>query len=301
MSEHLAEYRRFLERTLPADYAARYQDYRDDRALRTAFQAASFDEGWLFPEWPRELGGRDLPLTEALTIRIAGAELRVPRHMNVQGAGVVGPALRNFGTPEQRERYLRPTLRGEAWWALGMSEPGAGSDLAGLRTTAVRVGEDFIVNGQKVWTTQADEARWCSLYVRTNPDAPKHRGISCLLVDMDTPGISVRPIRTAGPSVESFCEVFFDDVAVPASHLLGDLDGGWRVAVSALGHERDMIWVNNWLEMRRALAPVLADHDLAPHQLERVGRQHAHQEAGRLTGIRTAPARVDGDADAVGG
>jgi alkylation response protein AidB-like acyl-CoA dehydrogenase len=300
MTEPLDEYRAFLARTLPADYAERFRSYRDDRELRTAFQAASFDEGWVVPEWPRERGGRDLPLAQAIGIRIEGARRQVPRQMNIQAVGVVAPALVQFGTPDQLERYLRPTLRGEAWWALGMSEPGAGSDLAGLRTSAVRDDRGWVVNGQKIWTTQADEARWCTLYVRTDPDQPKHRGITCLLVDLDSPGIDIRRIRTAGPSVEDFCEVFLDDVVVPPENVLGEVDGGWRVAVSALEHERDMIWINNWLELQRALDPVL-DGELPPHRLEQLGRILADMEGIRLTGLRSVAEREAGAESPVAG
>lgn len=301
MTEILTAYREFLRAILPADYEANCRAYRDDRELRTRFQAAAFDEGWLMPEWPRDLGGRDLPLTDALTVRIESARRRVPRHMNVQGAGVVAPALRRFGTPEQQARYLRPTLRGEAWWALGMSEPDAGSDLASLRTRAVRRGGTFVVNGQKIWTTQADESRWCALYVRTDPSSPKHSGISCLIVDMDSPGVTTRPIRTAGPSIDRFCEVFFDDVEVPTDNLLGAENDGWRVAVSALEHERDMIWIHNWMEMQRALDPVTSQRDLASHVLERLGRLIADTEAIRLTGIRSVADRTKGAESKIAG
>lgn len=294
MSTALSEYRAFLGRVLPSDYDERYSEYRWDVELRTRFQAQSFDEGWVVPEWPRDLGGSELGLTDALEVRIEGATRRVPRQMNVQAAGVVAPALRNFGTPEQQEAYLRPTLRGEAWWALGMSEPGAGSDLASLRTTAVLRGETFVINGQKVWTTQADEARWCTLYVRTDTAAPKHRGISCLILPMDTPGITVRPIETAGPSIESFCEVFLDNVELPKTALLGELNEGWKVAMSALEHERDMIWINNWLEMQRALAPALCSMAKEHVQRETLGRLLADQEAIRLMGIRSVAARASG-------
>ncbi|MFT4028800.1 MAG: acyl-CoA dehydrogenase family protein [Protaetiibacter sp.] len=300
-NDHLAEYRAFLDRVLPADYDGNAREFRTDQKLRREFQAASFDEGWLVPEWPRDLGGRDLELPEALAIRIEGALRRAPRQMCIQATGVVAPAIRALGTPEQKERYLRPTLRGEAWWALGMSEPGAGSDLAGLRTTAVRRGDEFIVNGQKIWTTQADESRWCTLYVRTDPDKPRHRGITCLLVDLDTPGIDVRRIETAGDAVEAFCEVFFDNVVVPVENVLGEIDGGWIVAMSALEHERDMIWINNWLELQRALAPVVARDDLAPHQLERLGRLMGDMEGIRLTGLRSVANRALGIPDALPG
>jgi alkylation response protein AidB-like acyl-CoA dehydrogenase len=298
MSEALDAFRAFLDDALPADYAQRSDAYRGDVALRTSFQARQFDEGWLVPEWPRELGGRDLPLGDALAVRIEGARRRIPRQMNIQGTGVVAPGIRRWGTPEQQDRYLRPTLRGEAWWALGMSEPGAGSDLASLRTTAVRTDDGFVVNGQKIWTTQADGARWCTLYVRTDPSKPKHRGISCLIVDMDSPGITTRVIRTAGPSVETFCEVFFDDVVVPAENLLGELDGGWLVAVSGLENERDMIWINNWLEMRRSIDPVAAaaraGRGLPAPELERLGRLVGDMEAIRLTGLRSVAERSAG-------
>ena len=305
MSDVIEEFRRFLAEALPADYDVRSDDYRDDVALRTAFQAAQFDEGWLVPEWPRELGGRELDPGDALAVRIEGARRRIPRQMNIQATGVVAPGLRRWGTPEQQAKYLRPTLRGEAWWALGMSEPGAGSDLASLRTRAVRTDAGFVVNGQKIWTTQADGARWCTLYVRTDPSKPKHRGISCLIVDLDSPGIDIRVIRTAGPSVEAFCEVFFDDVLVPAENLLGELDGGWLVAVSGLENERDMIWINNWLEMRRSIDPVAeaarAHGGLAPHELERLGRLVADMEAIRLTGLRSVAERAAGAENAVAG
>lgn len=301
MTDPLDLYRSFLAAALPADYAENVRLYRDDVSLRTRFQAESFDQGWLMPQWSRELGGRSLSLTDALAVQIEGARRQVPRHMNIQGAGVVAPSLLRFATPAQQERYLRPTLRGDEWWALGMSEPGAGSDLASLRTTAVERDGVFVVNGQKVWTTQADGARWCALYARTDPAAPKHRGLSCFLLDMDSPGVTVRAIRTAGPSIESFCEVFLDDVEIPADHLLGELNQGWTIAVSALEHERDMIWIHNWLEMQRALTPVLSDPALPPHALEKLGRLIADTEAIRLTGMRSVGARAAGRETPVAG
>nr|WP_274636950.1 acyl-CoA dehydrogenase family protein [Microbacterium bovistercoris] len=294
MTDALAEYRSFLDRVLPADYPENEHAYRDDEDLRLRFQAASFDEGWLVPQWPREHGGRDLPLTEALTIRLEGAVRRIPRLVDIQGTGVVAPALRAFGTPEQQAKYLRPSLRGESWWALGMSEPGAGSDLAGLRTSAARRGDVFIVNGQKIWTTQADVARWCTLYVRTTPGPHKHHGITCLLVDLDAPGIDIRPIRVASASLDTFCEVFFDDVEVPVENVLGEIDDGWRVAMSALGFERDMIWINNWLEMQRALQPMVHSGRIAARDHEALGRLLADTEAIRLAGIRSVAERVAG-------
>jgi len=290
----VAEFGAFLDDFLPRDYAENYQRYRRDVALRREYQAAAFDEGWLIPEWGRDEGGRNLDGPQALAVKLLGAQRRVPRLLNIQGAGVAAPAIRAFGTPEQRERLLRPAARGDEWWALGMSEPGAGSDLASLRTTATLVDDVFIVNGQKVWTTQADEARWCTLYVRTDPEAPRHRGISCLILDLSTPGVTVRPIRTAGPAIESFCEVFLDDVRVPRESLLGPLNGGWGVAVASLEHERDMIWINTWLETNRALDPALRAPEITDAQLVKLGRSLADAEGLRLTGLRTAAQRWAG-------
>jgi hypothetical protein len=141
------------------------------------------------------------------------------------------------GTDEQRARYLRPMLRGDEIWSQGMSEPDAGSDLASLRTAARLDGDSFVVNGQKTWNSLGRHADWCQLYVRTDPDAPKHKGISCLLVDMKTPGVEVRPLRTMTGDL-TFSELFFTDVAVPRANLLGNLNEGWRVAMTTLSYER---------------------------------------------------------------
>ncbi|MET7400272.1 acyl-CoA dehydrogenase family protein [Dactylosporangium sp. NPDC005572] len=288
------EFDDFLDRVLPADYDERYQQYRRDTELRRNYQAAAFDAGWLIPEWGRDEGGRELAGPEALAVRLTGARRRVPRLLNIQGAGVAAPAVRAFGSPAQRARLLRPAARGDEIWALGMSEPGAGSDLASLRTTAVLDGGVFTVNGQKVWTTQGDEARWCTLYARTDPEARPHRGISCLVLDMRSPGVTVRPIRTAGDAIESFCEVFLDDVRIPEDALLGPLHGGWGVAMASLEHERDMIWLNTWLEANRALEPTLRAGELSEAQLVRLGRSLADTESLRLTGLRSAAQRWAG-------
>ncbi|MFF0818676.1 acyl-CoA dehydrogenase family protein [Rhodococcus sp. NPDC003318] len=292
MSEPVAEYLQFLDEVLPSDYDERYPQYRHDTSLRRDFQVAAFDEGWLIPDWEHGLGGRGLAATDALGVRLAGAARKVPRYLNIQGVGVAAPALKGFGTQDQQDRLLRPALRGDHWWALGMSEPDAGSDLASLRTTAVLRGDTFIVSGQKIWTTQADESQWCTLYVRTDRAAPSHRGISCLLLDMASPGVEVRPIPTAAPSIENFCEVFLNEVEIPASALLGPLNEGWRVAMSSLTHERDMIWINTWLESTRALEPAVHQNDFPGERLDTLGRALADTEAIRITGLRAAAARL---------
>ena len=295
-----AQYVTWLTDLLPDDYYDRYADYRWDLGLRRAHQAAAFEAGWLQPAWPADHGGRGLGPLEALTVRLESAVRAAPKLPNIQGVGVVAPGLREFGTPEQVERLLVPVLRGDEWWALGMSEPGAGSDFAALRTRAVRDGDRYVVNGQKIWTTQAHESRWATLYVRTDPDAPKHRGISCLILDMESPGVTVRPIRMATITDETFCEVFLDDVDVPVSSVLGDENAGWQVAMSSLDHERDMIWIMNWVEISRGVRAVTdsvgdtgagaLDDDL----LVDLGRRIADAEALRLTGYRSLTGSLRG-------
>jgi alkylation response protein AidB-like acyl-CoA dehydrogenase len=218
-----------------------------------------FDDGWLVPGWPPERGGRNAGPVETLVYLEELIKAGVPRTTNPQGLGIVVPSLLDFGTPEQIERYALPVLRGERTACLGMSEPGAGSDLASLSTRAERSGNEFIVNGQKVWTSGANYADFCFLFGRTDPTAPKHKGISILLVEMSMPGITVRPLpEIVDPGFPDLNEVFFTDVAVPAENLVGTLNNGWAMANGSLAHERGMVWLNNVMyfedEMTKALA-----------------------------------------------
>jgi alkylation response protein AidB-like acyl-CoA dehydrogenase len=192
--------------------------------------------GLLAPHWPKEWGG-GFSVPEQVVIAEELARGDVPRNaLHHVAIFNVAPALLHGATAEQRDRFLPGIWDGEVW-CQGFSEPDAGSDLASLQTRAVREGDRYVVNGQKVWTSWAREADWCMLLVRTDPDAPKHKGISCLVVDMRSPGIEVRPIRQAwGPA--DFNEVFLDDVAVPAENMIGPEDGGWRVAQGTLAAER---------------------------------------------------------------
>jgi alkylation response protein AidB-like acyl-CoA dehydrogenase len=281
----VAEFSAWLSEFLPPDYyGERYRHYRWDLGLRRDYQRAAFEAGWLQPTWPAEHGGRGLGVREAMDVRVEAALLSAPKLPNIAGPNVVAPAIRHFGTPEQIDRLLVPLLRGDEWWALGMSEPEAGSDFAGLRSRAERVGDTFRVNGRKIWTTQAHLSRWCTLYVRTDPAAPKHRGISCLLLDLQSPGVTVRPIRMASVSDETFCEMFLDDVDVPAENLLGPCNGGWQVAMSSLQHERQMIWIMNWVEIQRGLHSIraVAGDDVYTE----VGSLLSDAEALRATGYR---------------
>lgn len=284
MTSITAEFGAWLSDFLPGDYYDRYREYRWDIPLRRDYQRAAFEAGWLQPTWPREHGGRSLGLRDAMEIRIEAAQRSAPKLPNVAGPGVAAPGIRQFGTPDQVDRLLVPLLRGDEWWALGMSEPEAGSDFAGLRTRAERDDDVFRVNGHKIWTTQAHESRWCTLYARTDPEAPKHRGISCLILDLQSPGVRIEPIRMASISDETFCEVFLDDVEVPVDNLLGPLNGGWTVAMSSLHHERQMIWIMNWVEIQRGLDSIrgAATEDI----YSELGALVADAEALRATGYR---------------
>jgi alkylation response protein AidB-like acyl-CoA dehydrogenase len=196
-----------------------------------------FDGGWAAVSWPVEFGGRAAGVQEQLAYHEEMARAQAPGPVNVIGVSNIAPAIMQYGTEEQTARFLTPMLRGDEIWCQGMSEPDAGSDLASLRTSAVLDGDVFIVNGQKTWNSLGRFADWCQLYVRTDPTVRKHKGISCLLVDMKTPGIEVRPVRTMSGDL-TFAELFFDNVRVPASALLGPVNDGWRVAMSTLSYER---------------------------------------------------------------
>jgi len=210
-----------------------------------AWQRALFDAGWLVPGWPPELGGRNATPTQQMIYFEEMSRREITRSANPQGLGIIAPSINDYGTPEQKERFLRPTLRAEISWCLGMSEPGAGSDLASLKTRAELVGDEFVVNGQKVWTSGAHHADWCLCFVRTDPSAPKHKGISALIIDMTTSGVEARPFPEL--SDQNYCdfnEVFLADVRVPKENLVGPINGGWPITQGSLAHERAMLWID---------------------------------------------------------
>ncbi|HMT25738.1 MAG TPA: acyl-CoA dehydrogenase family protein [Microthrixaceae bacterium] len=228
-----------------------------------------FDAGWLVPGWPPELGGRNAGPIETLVYLEELAKARVPRTSNVQGLGIVAPSIIDYGTPDQVRDFALPILRGETTACLGMSEPGAGSDLASLSTRAVLDGGEWVINGQKVWTSGANDADFCFLFCRTDPTAPKHRGISVVLVAMDTPGVRVRPLpEIVHPEEPDLNEVFLDDVRVPAANLVGELNNGWAMANGSLAHERGMVWVSAVMGLEESLARLL---DEAPGYLAPMG------------------------------
>ena len=196
-----------------------------------------FEAGYAGLTWPREFGGRGAPYTHQAIFLEEMARAEAPEHIGVIGLGMAGPTIIAHGTQEQKERHLRPILSGEEVWCQGFSEPASGSDLASVRTRAVPDGDDFVVNGQKVWSSFAHIADYCILVARTDPEAPKHAGITYFLVDMHSPGIEVRPLRQITGDPE-FNEIFFTDVRVPRSNVVDQINNGWRVAMTTLLHER---------------------------------------------------------------
>jgi alkylation response protein AidB-like acyl-CoA dehydrogenase len=196
-----------------------------------------YDGGWAGLTWPKQFGGRGATFVEQVIFQQELGRLNLPMGCNVLGVIMTGPALMQWGTDEQKQRYLQKILSAEEIWCEGMSEPAAGSDLAALQTRAVLEGDNFVVNGQKVWTTHAHRSHYCQLFVRTDPDVPRHKGLSCLLVDMKSPGVIVRPLKQITGESE-FNEIFFEDVRVPKANLLGPINQGWQVLVSTLMHER---------------------------------------------------------------
>ena len=205
------------------------------------WQRKLYEGGWAAIAWPQEHGGRGATVIERWLFEEALDRVGAPRPAAGAYVDLIGPAILRHGTDAQRRRFLRPLLSGEDLWCQGFSEPGAGSDLGALRTRAERDGDAFVVTGQKVWTSYAEVADWCFLLCRTAPDAPKHKGISLLLVDMRSPGISVRPLVQMTGDAE-FCEVFFDGVRVPADMMVGAPGAGWQIAMGILAHERGPVW-----------------------------------------------------------
>ncbi len=196
--------------------------------------------GWTVPDWPEEYGGGGLSPAEAKVLRQEMARLGARNPLMSFGISMLGPALLKYGTEEQKKRFLSEIARGEVRWCQGYSEPNAGSDLASLQTKCEDKGDHWLVNGQKVWTSYADQADWIFCLVRTDPQAPKHKGISFILFDMKTPGVSTKPILLIS-GYSPFCETFFDDVNVPKDQVVGEVNKGWDVAKYLLGHEREMI------------------------------------------------------------
>ena len=234
------ELRSFVDTELPPGWEGRgrYPE-EDDWDLTRVMRGKMAAKGWLTMHWPEEYGGQDASAVKSAIFNEEIAYQRAPGR-DIFGVRMLGPTLMIHGSEEQKKTHLPPVARGEVQWCQGYSEPESGSDLASLSTRAVRDGDDLVINGAKIWTTLAHRADWIMLLTRTDPNAPKHRGISFVLVDMKTPGVSVRPIVNMANGHE-FNQVIFDDVRVPRANVVGEEDRGWYVAVTLLDFERSGI------------------------------------------------------------
>src|SRR5438093_590021 len=227
--------RTWLEANRPQESPPKDQDA--EFAYRRVWQRKLYEGGWVGINWPKEYSGQGATLIQQAIYAQEMARAHAPQPANGLGISIVGPTLMHHGTEEQKKRFIPKILNADEIWCQGFSEPNSGSDLASLQTKAILDGDDFVVNGQKIWTSLGQYADWCIVLVRTDPNAPKHRGISFLLVDMHSPGITVRPLKQITGNSE-FNETFFDNVRVPKQNLVGALNEGWRVAMTTLTYER---------------------------------------------------------------
>ncbi len=274
----------------------------DEHALfeeRLAWERALGAAGWTCLSWPREYGGRDASLLEQVIFYEEYARAGGPGRVGLVGEGLIGPTILHFGTDEQRARFLPKIASGEELWCQGYSEPNAGSDLANLSTRAELDGNEWVIDGQKVWTSLAHWSQWCFVLARTDRDAPRHRGISYLLVPMDQPGIEIRPIEQITGTSE-FNEVFFDGARTPADLVVGEVNGGWKVAMGTLAFERGALtlgqqlgFAHEWQEMAGTARERGINTD--PVMRQKLAQTYIEVEIMRYTAMRGLTAMSRGD------
>jgi alkylation response protein AidB-like acyl-CoA dehydrogenase len=256
-----AEARRWLEANLTGEFAGarglgQAGRQHEGRDVRVAWEQKLGAEEWTCVGWPTEYGGRGAPISQQVIWNEEYVRADAPARINVMGEGLLGPTLIAYGTDEQKHRFLNPIRWGTELWCQGYSEPDAGSDLANVQTRAELDGDEWVVTGQKVWTSYAQWADWCFVVCRTDPTAARHKGLSYLLVPMDQPGVEVRPIRQMTGTSE-FNEVFFDGARTEAELVVGDVNDGWRVALATLSFERGVGLLGDILGFRKELDDVL--------------------------------------------
>jgi alkylation response protein AidB-like acyl-CoA dehydrogenase len=299
------ELRTWLEANPPEGYNPETFEQLDQEArfaIQFAWQKKLHAAGLVGIHWPKEYGGRGATLVEQTIYQQEMARIRAPGVANPLGISIVGPTLMHWGTEEQKKRHVPKILSAEEIWCQGYSEPGSGSDFASLQTRAVEEGDYFVVNGQKVWTSYAHKADRCILVVRTDPNAPKHKGLSYLLVDMKTPGITIRPLVQITGDAE-FNEVFFEDVRVPKANLVGEKNQGWQVAVTTLMFERANFGIVYQIEpMLRRLGDIakrlrMNGHSAAddPAVRQKIAQFHTEAQAIKLNGFRQLTRQLRGD------
>ena len=267
--EFRAEVRTWLEENVPRE-APPHGDFAEMREYDTAWQRRQYEGGWAGISWPKEYGGRGLSPIEQLIWYEEYARAGAP-YIRTCFVGInhAGPTLIKRGTEEQKRRHLRRILSGEDVWCQGFSEPGAGSDLASLRTRGRIEGDEIHVSGQKIWTSYAWAAQWQELLVVTDSDAPRHKNISWVICPMDAPGIEIRPIKTMSGDAD-FCEVFYDDVVIPLENVVGELNDGWRVAQTTLSFERGTAFISEQLILSQTVEQLI--HLARTHVLDSTGR-----------------------------
>jgi alkylation response protein AidB-like acyl-CoA dehydrogenase len=258
--------------------------------FRRSWQRALHDAGWAGLSWPKEYGGRGATLVEQAIYNEELARAQAPSTANVLGLSMGGPTLIAHGTEEQKRRYLEPILSADEIWCQGFSEPEAGSDLASLKTRAVRDGDEWVVTGQKVWTTLAHHAKWCMLVARTDPDAPRHQGLTYFLMDMEQDAIQVRPLRQITGEAE-FNELFIEDARIPNENILGGEGNGWAVAITTLMHERATLAFGLQIRVKITLAELLDEARRSgvaadPVIRDRLAQLYIESEVLRLNALR---------------
>jgi alkylation response protein AidB-like acyl-CoA dehydrogenase len=301
--EFRVEIRAWLEENLPDGwFDPGFQMADDARAeFNAEWPQKLFEGGWICATWPTEYGGKGLSTMQGVVLSEEFARAKAPMRGDFFGDTLVGPTLLQWGTEEQKQQFLPGILKGQTRWCQGFSEPNSGSDLASLKTTAVLDGDEWVINGQKVWTTQGHHADYCFLLTRTDPDAPKHAGISYILVPMRQPGIEVRGITQPDGTAE-FCEVFFTNARAPKDNVVGGVNNGWKVANSTLAFERGQSATTGWrrfaeeyrimIEMARERG-VLDD----PTVRQRLMQYYAKIQILRINGLRNLTATLNNSRD----
>ncbi len=301
--------RAWLKANIPQDWTRRLMVSSDvprpeAYEFLRGWQRKLYEAGFIGLTWPREYGGQGLTFMEELILHEEMALAKAPPVLNVLGVGMAGPTIVAYGTEEQKQRYLAKILSCEEIWCQGYSEPNAGSDLAALQTRAVKEGEYYVVNGQKVWTSLAHIADWMMLLARTDPDAPKHKGITYFLLDMHLPGITVKPLRQITGDPE-FNEVFFDNVRVHESQILGGLNNGWQVGLTTLMYERMAlgfglqvrlrIALDGLIELARRMARDGRDPTRDPVMRQKIAQLWIETECLKYTGARALTRLLKGE------
>src|SRR5580693_4712358 len=291
-----AEVRRFLDENVVGEFAelkgrGGSGDETFGFEVRRRWEKVLADGGWTCMGWPVEYGGRGATMTQQVIFNEEYARAAAPGRVSVMGEGLLGPTLIHYGTPEQQARFLPPIREGDELWCQGYSEPDAGSDLANVKTRAVRDGDEWVVSGQKVWTSLAHQADWCFVVGRTDPDSSRHKGLSYLLVPMHQPGVEVRPITQLTRTSE-FNEVFFDGARTKREHVLGEVGEGWRVALATLDFERGVALLGHQVSFRRQLDRVVAaaranGSAADPVMRQRLARSYVELEILRFNTLRS--------------